>query len=69
MINKSKNPAYKTSNVHTFNIKIPIIQNVLNIYTPEETETLANYIVSLGDVQKKKTNVKAPMSDWKKNES
>jgi len=68
LINKSKNSAYKTSNVHTFNIKIPIIQNVLNIYTPEETETLANYIVSLGDVQKKKTNVKAPMSDWHLNE-
>ena len=64
IVNKIKTKPYKSSNVHTFNIKIPIVQKVLNIFTPEETETLANYIVSLGDVQKKKTKVKAPMSDW-----
>ena len=57
MINKIKSKPYKSSNVHMFNIKIPIVQKVLDIYTPEETETLANYIVSLGDVQNKKTNV------------
>ena len=68
IVNKVKSKPYKSSNVHTFNIKIPIVQNVLNIFTPEETETLANYIVSLGDVQKKKTNVNAPMSDWHLNE-
>ena len=68
IVNKVKNKPYKSSNVHTFNIKIPIVQKVLDIFTPEETETLANYIVSLGDVQKKKTTVKAPMSDWHINE-
>ena len=68
MINKSKNSAYKTSNVHTFTIEIPIIQNILNIFTLEEVDTLANFIVDLGDVQKSKTNVKAPMSDWNLNE-
>ena len=48
IVNKVKSKPYKSSNVHMFNIKIPIVQKVLDIYTPEETETLANYIVNLG---------------------
>ena len=64
IVNKVKSKPYKSSNVHTFNIKIPIVQKVLDIYTPEETETLADYIVSLGDVQNKTTNVKGDMTDW-----
>ena len=68
IVNKVKSKPYKSSHVHMFNIKIPIVQKVLDIYTPQEVETLADYIVSLGDVQKKKTNVKAPMSDWHLNE-
>jgi len=68
IVNKVKNKPYKSSNVHTFNIKIPIVQKVLDIFTPEESNILADYIVSLGDVQKKKTTVKAPMSDWHINE-
>ena len=68
IVNKVKSKPYKSSHVHMFNIKIPIVQKVLDIYTPQEVETLADYIVSLGDVQKKKTNVKAPMSNWHLNE-
>ena len=37
--------------------------------TVKEVNDLADYIVGLGDVQKKKTNVKAPMSDWHLNEN
>jgi len=48
---------------HEFNIQIPIIQKE-NLLTPEENNTLAQYIISLGDVQESKTFVKASMSDW-----
>ena len=48
---------------HEFRIQIPIIQKK-NLLTPEENNTLAQYIISLGDVQESKTFVKASMSDW-----
>ena len=48
---------------HEFNIQIPIIQKK-NLLTPEENNTLAEYIIELGDVQESKTFVKASMSDW-----
>ena len=35
---------------HEFHIQIPIIQKE-NLLTPEENNTLAQYIISLGDVQ------------------
>ena len=35
---------------HEFHIQIPIIQKE-NLLTPEENDTLAQYIISLGDVQ------------------
>ena len=48
---------------HEFRIQIPIIQKE-NLLTLEENDTLAQYIISLGDVQESKTFVKASMSDW-----
>ena len=45
IVNKVKSKPYKSSHVHMFNIRIPIDQNVLTIFTPEEVNDLADYIV------------------------
>jgi len=60
LLNRTKKVKIPT---HEFRIQIPIIQKE-NLLTPEENDTLAQYVIGLGDVQESKTFVKASMSDW-----
>ena len=43
---------------------LPVVTRNLTCFTSDELNTIADFIINTGDVQKRKTNVKAPMSDW-----
>jgi len=50
--------------MHHFNMMLPVVTRSLTCFTSDELNTIADFIINTGDVQKRKTNVKAPMSDW-----
>ena len=52
------------NNMHQFRMMLPVVTRNLTCFTSDELNTIAEFIINTGDVQKRKTNVKASMSDW-----
>ena len=50
--------------MHQFRMMLPVVIRSVDCFDSDELNTLADFIIGTGDVQKRKTNVKAPMSDW-----
>ena len=54
----------KKDETYNFWMKLPVVTRSLTCFNSDELNTLTDFIINTGDVQKRKTNVKAPMSDW-----
>ena len=50
--------------MHQFRMMLPVVIRSVDCFDSDELNTLADFIINTGDVQKRKTNVKASMSDW-----
>ena len=49
---------------YEFKMKLPVVQTQVVNLLPDEIDKIAAVIRHIGDVQKRKTNVKASMTDW-----
>jgi hypothetical protein len=54
----------KKNETYSFKMKLPVVTRSLTCFDSDELNTLTDFITNTGDVQKRKTNVKAIMSDW-----
>ena len=49
---------------YEFKMKLPVVKQKVVSLLPDEIDKIAAVIRHIGDVQKRKTNVKASMTDW-----